>query len=46
LRDHYGVVRIVSGGLLVGLGLLLFFDRFWWLNIAFNRVFEFFGIGV
>src|SRR6266545_3078271 len=46
LRDHYGIVRIVSGGLLVGLGLLLFFDRFWWLNIAFNRVFEFFGIGV
>src|SRR6266508_1045938 len=46
LRDHYGIVRLVSGGLLVGLGLLLFFDRFWWLNIAFNRVFEFFGIGV
>jgi cytochrome c-type biogenesis protein len=46
LRDRYGVLRIVSGALLVGLGLLLFFDRFWWLNVAFNRVFEFFGIGV
>jgi cytochrome c-type biogenesis protein len=46
LRDRYGVLRIVSGALLVGLGLLLFFDRFWWLNVAFNRVFEFFGVGV
>ena len=46
LRDHYEVVRIVSGALLVALGLLLFFDRFWWLNIGFNRTFEFFGIGV
>jgi cytochrome c-type biogenesis protein len=46
LRDQYAVLRIVSGALLVALGLLLFFDRFWWLNVAFNRVFEFFGIGV
>jgi cytochrome c-type biogenesis protein len=46
LRDRYGTLRVVSGGLLVGLGLLLFFDRFWWLNLAFNRVFEFFGVGV
>jgi cytochrome c-type biogenesis protein len=46
LRDRYDVLRVVSGGLLVGLGLLLFFDRFWWLNVAFNRAFEFFGIGV
>jgi cytochrome c-type biogenesis protein len=46
LRDRYGVLRVVSGALLVALGLLLFFDRFWWLNVAFNRFFEFFGIGV
>jgi cytochrome c-type biogenesis protein len=46
LRDRYGVLRVASGSLLVGLGLLLFFDRFWWLNVAFNRAFEFFGIGV
>jgi cytochrome c-type biogenesis protein len=46
LRDRYGVLRVVSGALLVGLGLLLFFDRFWWLNIAVNRTLEFFGIGV
>jgi cytochrome c-type biogenesis protein len=46
LRDRYAVVRIVSGGLLVALGLMLFFDRFWWISIGFNRMFEFFGIGV
>jgi cytochrome c-type biogenesis protein len=46
LRDRYDVLRVVSGALLVGLGLLLFFDRFWWLNVTFNRFFEFFGIGV
>ncbi len=46
LRDRYGVLRFVSGAILVFIGLLLFFDRFWWLNVAVNRVFEFFGIGV
>ncbi|HEU4450039.1 MAG TPA: cytochrome c biogenesis CcdA family protein [Gaiellaceae bacterium] len=46
LRDRYGVLRVVAGALLVALGLLLFFDRFWWLNLAVNRVFEFFGVGV
>jgi cytochrome c-type biogenesis protein len=46
LRNRYAVLRVVSGALLVALGLLLFFDRFWWLNVAFNRLFEFFGIGV
>ena len=46
LRDHYRVFRIVAGAMLVALGLLLFFDRFWWLNVAVNRVFELFGIGV
>ena len=46
LRDRYGAVRAVSGAILVGVGLLLFFDRFWWLNVGLNRTFEFFGIGV
>jgi cytochrome c-type biogenesis protein len=46
LRDHYGTLRIIAGTMLVALGLLLFFDRFWWLNVAVNRVFELFGIGV
>jgi cytochrome c-type biogenesis protein len=46
LRDRYDVVRFVSGALLVALGLLLFFDRFWWIRIAFNRLFEKFGVTV
>lgn len=46
LRDRYGVLRVASGALLVAVGLLLFFDRFWWLNVAVNRVFEFLGVGV
>ena len=46
LRDRYGVVRALSGALLVALGLLLFFDRFWWLRVGVNRTLEFFGVGV
>jgi cytochrome c-type biogenesis protein len=46
LRDRWGILRVVSGSLLVGLGLLLFFDRFWWLSVAVNRALEFVGIGV
>jgi cytochrome c-type biogenesis protein len=46
LRDRYEVLRVVAGALLVALGLLLFFDRFWWLNVGVNRAFEFFGVGV
>lgn len=45
LRNRYGAVRLVSGVLLVALGLLLFFDRFWWIRVGFNRTFQFFGIG-
>jgi cytochrome c-type biogenesis protein len=45
LRDRYGVLRVASGAILVAVGLLLFFDRFWWLNVAVNRVFEAVGIG-
>ena len=46
LRDRYAAVRVVSGTILVAVGLLLFFDRFWWLNVAFNRLYELFGVGV
>jgi cytochrome c-type biogenesis protein len=46
LRDHYGTLRVVSGAILVALGLLLFFDRFWWIRVGFNRMFEFFGVGI
>jgi cytochrome c-type biogenesis protein len=45
LRDHYGAVRVVSGALLVAVGLLLFFDRFWWLNVGISRARDFLGLG-
>jgi cytochrome c-type biogenesis protein len=44
LRDRYDILRVVSGSLLVALGLLLFFDRFWWIRIGFHRLFQRFGI--
>lgn len=45
LRDHYATVRVVSGALLVAVGLLLFFDRFWWLNVGISRARDFLGLG-
>jgi len=45
LRDHYSAIRVVSGTLLVAIGALLFFDRFWWLNVALNRALEAVGVG-
>jgi cytochrome c-type biogenesis protein len=37
LRDRWLIVQTVSGAFLVVLGLLLFFDRYWWLQVALNR---------
>ena len=45
LRDHYDMIRIVSGAVLVGVGLLLFFGRFWWIRVYVNRFFEWLGLG-
>jgi cytochrome c-type biogenesis protein len=45
LRDHYYLIRIASGATLVALGLLLFFDRDWWLRVLLNRVLESVGLG-
>ena len=45
VRDHYGWIRIVSGATLVALGLLLFFNRDWWLRVLLNRALEAIGLG-
>ena len=45
LRDHYGVIRVVSGAILVTLGLLLFFHRDWWLRVMVNRLLDSVGLG-
>lgn len=45
VRDHYGIVRGVSGTILVALGLLLFFNRDWWLRVALDQMFTRIGLG-
>jgi cytochrome c-type biogenesis protein len=45
LRDHYRVIRVVSGAALVVLGLLLFFHRDAWLRVGINRLLELVGLG-
>jgi cytochrome c-type biogenesis protein len=45
VRDRYTYLQIVSGALLVGLGLLFFFHRDWWLRAAFNHVLDAIGLG-
>lgn len=45
VRDHYGAIRVVSGLILVALGLLLFFHRDWWLSVLLNRALEALGLG-
>ncbi len=44
LRDNYTLIQFVSGAIMVGLGLLLFFHRFYILRIYLNRGLEQIGI--
>ncbi len=44
VRDHYIWIRVVSGLTLVVLGLLLFFDRDWWLNTLASRALSAIGL--
>jgi cytochrome c-type biogenesis protein len=46
LRDRYQLITAAGGTVLVGLGLLLFFDRFWWLQVGWNRLLGPIGLGV
>ncbi len=45
LRDHYQAIQITGGALMVALGLLLFFDRFYVLRIYANRALDWLGLG-
>jgi hypothetical protein len=44
VRDRYRVLQVGGGIVLVALGLLLFFGRYWWLQVALNRALERVGI--
>jgi cytochrome c-type biogenesis protein len=43
-RDRYRVLQIAGGITLIALGSLLFFERYWWLQVALNRALEAIGI--
>jgi cytochrome c-type biogenesis protein len=45
LRDNWVWLRVISGAILVALGLLLFFHREWWLYVGLRRVLEALGLG-
>ena len=45
LRDHYRIFSIVGGVILVALGLLLFFDEFYRVQIYTHRLLEALGLG-
>ena len=45
VRNHYELIRVASGVTLVALGLLLFFNRDWWLRVLLNRALEAIGLG-
>jgi len=44
LRDHYRAIQIVGGAIMVALGLLLFFERFYVLRVYLNRALEWLGL--
>ncbi len=44
VRSHYQAIRIASGATLVVFGLLLFFNRDWWLRIALDQLFAKVGL--
>ena len=44
LRDHYRAIQFGGGLVMVTLGVLLFFGRFYWLRIYLNRFFEWLGV--
>ncbi len=44
-RDRYRILQIGGGVTLIALGALLFFGRYWWLQVALNRALESIGIG-
>ncbi|MFL5953663.1 MAG: cytochrome c biogenesis CcdA family protein [Gaiellaceae bacterium] len=44
VRDHYAIVRGASGAVLILLGLLLFFNRDWWLSVAVDQMLSWVGL--
>ena len=45
VRTHYNAIKIASGTTLIALGLLLFFNRDWWMRVALDELFAKVGLG-
>jgi cytochrome c-type biogenesis protein len=45
VREHYTVLKVASGITLIVLGLLLFFNRDWWLRVALDQALAKVGLG-
>jgi len=45
VRDHYAIVQGISGAMLVVLGVLLFFNKDFWLRDGLNQVMSQIGLG-
>ncbi len=45
LRDHYAPLQVAGGAVMVALGLLLFFERFYLLRVYVNRFLDALGLG-
>ena len=45
VRQHYELLKVASGVTLIALGLLLFFNRDWWLRVALDELFAKVGLG-
>jgi cytochrome c-type biogenesis protein len=44
VRDHYRAIQVAGGTVLVALGLLLFFERFYVLRVYLNRLLQALGL--
>jgi cytochrome c-type biogenesis protein len=44
LRDHYRTIQVAGGAIMVALGLLLFFERFYVLRVYLNRFLQWLGL--
>ncbi len=44
IRDHYRAIQVGGGAIMVALGLLLFFERFYVLRVYLNRFLNWLGI--
>jgi cytochrome c-type biogenesis protein len=45
VRTHYELIKVVSGSTLIVLGLLLFFNRDWWMRVALDELLSKVGLG-